>query len=132
MKIAVVIARILLGLVFLVFGFNMFFHFIPMQPMPGDAGTITGLMFVHGWFTFFGVIYVVAGLLLLIGRYVPLGLVLLGPVIVNILLFHLTLLPKGVGPGLVCAVLEIFLIYAYWPAFAPVFSRDVARVRTLP
>ena len=128
MKIAVVIARVLLGLVFLVFGLNMFFHFIPQPPMTGDAGTLGGLMFVHGWFTFYGILYVIAGILLLVGRYVPVALVILGPIIVNILLFHLTLLPKGVGPGLVCAVLELFLIYAYWPAFAPIFHQNTARI----
>ena len=121
MKIAVVIARVLLGLVFLVFGLNMFFHFIPQQPMPGDAGTLAVLMFTHGWFTFYGVLYVVAGLLLLVGRYVPVALVLLGPILVNILLFHLTLYPKGIGPGLVCAALEVFLLYVYWPAFKGIF-----------
>ena len=128
MKIAVIIARILLGLVFLVFGLNMFFHFIPQQPMPGDAGTMAGLMFVHGWFTFYGILYVIAGLLLLVGRYVPVALVLLGPIIVNILLFHLTLAPHGIGPGLVCALLELFLIYAYWPAFTRIFHPDVTRL----
>src|ERR1700730_12408694 len=120
MKIAVVIARVLLGLVFLVFGLNFYFHFIPQQTPPGDAGTMGTLMFEHGWFAFFGVLYVVAGLLLLVGRYVPLGLLLLAPIIVNILLFHITLAPSGIGPGLVCTVLEIFLIYAYWPAFASI------------
>ena len=129
MKIAVLIARVLLGLVFLVFGLNMFFHFIPQPPMTGDVGTMMTLMFVHGWFLFFGILYVIGGLLLLVGRYVPLGLVLLGPIIVNILLFHLTLNPQGIGPGLVCAVLELFLIWAYWPAFAGIFSLDGSRFR---
>jgi putative oxidoreductase len=122
MKIAVVIARVLLGLIFLVFGLNTFFHFIPDQPIPGDAGTISMLMFQHGWFSFYGVLYVVGGILLLVGRYVPLGLLLLAPIIVNILLFHITLAPSGIGPGLVCAVLEIFLIYAYRGAFAHFFA----------
>jgi putative oxidoreductase len=127
MKIAVVIARILLGLVFLIFGLNVFFHFIPQQAMPGDAGTLAGLMFLHGWFMFYGILYVVAGALLLLGRYVPVALVLLGPIIVNILLFHLTLAPSGIVPGLVCALLEIFLLYAYWPAFAGIFRSGDAR-----
>ena len=130
MKIAVIIARVLLGLMFLVFGLNAFFHFIPQPPMPGDAGTLGTLMFVHGWFTFYGILYVIAGVLLLVGMYVPVALVILGPIIVNILLFHLTLAPAAIGPGLVCALLELFLIYAYWPAFAGIFSRDVARFRT--
>ena len=117
MKIAVVIARILLGLPFLVFGLNDFFHFMPMQPLPGDAGVLATIMYTHGWLFFHGLLYVIAGILLLVGRYVPVALVILGPIIVNILVFHLTLLPAGIGPGLVCAVLEIFLIWAYWPAF---------------
>jgi uncharacterized membrane protein YphA (DoxX/SURF4 family) len=122
MKIAVLIARILLGLVFLVFGLNNFLHFIPMPPIPGDAGTLSTIMFTHGWITFHGVLYVIAGILLIVGRYVPVGLVILGPILVNILLFHLTLAPGGIGPGLVCAVLELFLIYAYWPAFRAIFT----------
>lgn len=122
MKIAVLIARILLGLIFLVFGFNIFFNFIPQPPMTGDIGTLTTLMFQHRWFHFYGVLYVVGGLLLLVGRYVPIGLVLLGPIIVNILLFHLTLAPSGIVPGLVCALLEVFLIYAYWPSFRALFD----------
>jgi uncharacterized membrane protein YphA (DoxX/SURF4 family) len=122
MKIAVVIARILLGLPFLIFGLNDFFHFIPMQPIPGDAGTLVMIMYTHGWLTFHGILYVIAGLLLVVGRYVPVALVLLGPIIVNILLFHLTLAPSGIGPGLVCAVLEVFLIWAYWPAFQGIFT----------
>jgi putative oxidoreductase len=132
MKIAIVIARILLGLMFFVFGLNNFFHFIPMQPIPGDAGVLMGLMFQHGWFTFYGILYVVGGLLLLVGRYVPVGLVLLGPIIVNILLFHATMAPSGIGMGLVCAVLEVFLIWAYWPSFEGIFSADGSRLRVLP
>jgi uncharacterized membrane protein YphA (DoxX/SURF4 family) len=121
MKIAVIIARILLGLVFLVYGLNDFFHFIPMPPIPGDAGVLVTILYTHGWLIFHGLLYVIAGVLLLVGRYVPVALVILGPIIVNILVFHLTLFPAGIGPGLVCAVLEIFLIYAYWPAFQGIF-----------
>jgi putative oxidoreductase len=122
MKIAVMIARILLGLAFLVFGLNNLHPFMPMQMPPGDAGTLSAIMFMHHWITFHGVLYVIAGILLIVGRYVPVGLVILGPILVNILLFHLTLLPAGIGPGLVCAVLEIFLIWAYWPAFRGIFT----------
>jgi putative oxidoreductase len=127
MKIAVVIARILLGLVFLVFGLNNFIHFIPQQPIPGDAGALGELLFRHGWFTFHGLLEVVAGALLLVGRYVPIALVLLGPILVNILVFHITLAPAGIGPGLVCTLLELFLIYAYWPAFEGIFTADGRR-----
>lgn len=127
MKIAVLIARILLGLMFTVFGLNIYFRFIPMQPMPGDIGALMDLMFKHGWFTFYGLFYVVGGLLILIGRFVPIGLVLLGPIIVNILLFHVTLNPSGIGMGLVAALLEIFLIYAYREHFKPLFTAGWVR-----
>ena len=127
MKIAVVIARILLGLVFLVFGLNNFFHFMPNQPIPGDAGVLANVLFRHGWFTFHGLLEVVAGVLLLVGRYVPVALVLLGPILVNILMFHFTLAPSGYWPGLICTVLEVFLIYAYWPAFEGIFTSDGRR-----
>jgi putative oxidoreductase len=122
MKIAVVIARVLLGLIFVVFGLNIYFNFIPSPPMSGDVGTLMGLMFKHGWFTFYGLLYLVGGLLLLIGRFVPIGLVLLGPIIVNVLLFHLTFNPSGIGPGLLVTVLEIFLIYAYREHFKSLFT----------
>jgi putative oxidoreductase len=122
MKIAVLIARILLGLVFLVFGLNIYLMFMPAPPPQGDAGAISSLMFAHRWFHFYGLLYLIAGVLLLIGRYVPVGLVILGPILVNILLFHLTLAPSGIGPGVVCALLEVFLIYAYWPAFRGIFT----------
>jgi putative oxidoreductase len=122
MKIAVLIARILLGLVFLVFGLNNLHPFMPMQTPPGDAGTLATIMFVHGWVVFHGVLYVIAAVLLLVGRYVPVALVILGPILVNILVFHFTLAPVGYQPGLICAVLEVFLIYAYWPAFRAIFT----------
>jgi len=122
MKIAVVIARILLGLPFLVFGLNDFLHFFPNQPIPGDAGTMVTIMQTHGWLTFHGLLYVVAGVLLVAGWYVPVALVILGPILVNILLFHATLAPTGFAPGIICTLLEVFLIYAYWPAFRGIFT----------
>ena len=125
MKIAVVIARIVLGLPFLIFGLNNFFHFIPMQPMPGDAGAFATIMATHGWLIFHGLLYVIAGVLLIVGRYVPVALVILGPILVNILLFHFTLAPTGFAPGIICAVLELFLIYAYWPAFRGIFTSNM-------
>jgi putative oxidoreductase len=128
MKIAVLIARILLGVVFLFFGSNELFHFLPTPPIPGDAGTMATIMYTHGWFTFHGVLYMIAGLLLVVGRYVPVGLVILGPILVNILLFHATLAPTGFAPGVVCSLLELFLIYAYWPAFRAIFTAKMEPV----
>ena len=128
MKIAVLIARILLGLLFLVFGLNTFLHFIPMQLPPGDAGAIAGLMFKHGWSSFIGVLQVIGGALLLIGRFVPLGLVILSPIIVVILLYHITLAPEDIGLGLIAAILAIFLIWAYREHFKPLFESTLRQL----
>jgi hypothetical protein len=122
MKIATLIARILLGLMFTVFGLNTFFHFLPMQLSPGDAGTLLGLMFKHGWFTFIGLLYVIAGVLLLIGRYMGIALTILGPIIVVILLFHITFEPATIGMALFAAALEIFLICSYRHYFGSIFK----------
>jgi uncharacterized membrane protein YphA (DoxX/SURF4 family) len=121
-KIAVLIARILLGLVFTIFGVNTFLHFLPMTPPPGDPGVFFGLLFRYGWFAFIGILYIVAGVLLLIGRYVGVALTILGPIIVVILLFHITMNPQGIGLALFVAVLEVFLIYAHWHHFGPVLN----------
>ena len=117
MKIATLIARILLGLMFTVFGLNGFLHFMPMQLSPGDAGTLFTIMFKYGWVTFISVLYIIGGVLLLMGRYIGVALTILGPIIVVILLYHITMDPKNIGMGLFAALLEVFLIYAYWHHF---------------
>lgn len=117
MKIAVLIARILLGAPFVLFGLNAFLRFLPEQLPPGDAGTMLSLMIHHHWVLVLGALYLVGGLLLLIGRYVGVGLTLLAPPLVVIVLFHLTLMPQMMGMALFFAALEIFLIYAYWHHF---------------
>jgi len=101
MKIAEIIARILLGLVFVVFGSNAFLHFIKAPPMSGPAGDFINAMMDSGYVKVVGFCQVAGGLLLLLGRFVPLGLTLLGPVIVNILCYHIFLNHEGwqVGGG---------------------------------
>src|SRR5437762_13269791 len=94
MKIATIIARILLGLIFVVFGSNAFLHFIPMGPRPpGLAGEYFHAFAASGQVYVIGALQVIAGVLLLIGRFVPLGLTILGAIIVNIWLFHTFLAP---------------------------------------
>src|ERR1700692_3502049 len=118
----IVVARVLLGALFLMFGLNFFLHFLKM-PMPtGDAGTYMGVLFMHHFLYVVGALQVIGGLLLLVGRFVPLGLVLLGPVIVNILLYHLLLEPAGVAPGVTVTVLELFLLFAYRKSFRGLFD----------
>ena len=89
MKIVEIIVRVLLGLVFTVFGSNAFLHFIPMPPMSGPSGAFIGAMNETHYLYAVAGCQVAGGLILLIGRYIPLGLTLLGPVIVNILCFHI-------------------------------------------
>src|SRR5678816_43576 len=98
MRIVALVARILLGLIFFVFGLNGFLQFIPMGPMPtGLAGQFIGALAQSHYFWVVAALQVIGGALLLINRYVPLGLVLLGPVIVNILCYHVFLNPTGIG-----------------------------------
>jgi len=123
MKIAVAISRILLGLVFAVFGFNKIVPFMHPAMPTGDAGALMVLMYSHGWLTFYGFVETASGLMLLFGRYVPLALTLLAGLITNILLFGLTLAPSGLVIGLVIGLLELFLVYAYRDSFAGIFDR---------
>ena len=119
MKIATVIARVLLGLVFVVFGSNAFLHFIPMPPLPQNlAGDYTRVFIASGYVYVIGALQVIGGLLLLIGRFVPLGLTILGAIIVNILIFHALMAPEGFAIGLIVTALEIFLVWRYRDAFA--------------
>jgi len=122
MKVATIIARVLLGLIFVVFGSNIFLHFIPMPPPPpGLLGDFTKALFVSHYLHVVAVFQILGGLLLLIGRFVPLGLVLLAPVIVNIDLVHILMEPSGLPMAAVVTLLEIFLIWRYRDAFAGIF-----------
>lgn len=119
MKIATMIARILLGLMFLVFGLNKLFPFMPAQPMPpGVAGQFMGAMFSSHYIVAVGAFEVVGGLLLLIGLYVPLGLCLLAPIIVNILLTGALLVHQALGSGIVVAILWIIVYWRVRSAFS--------------
>jgi uncharacterized membrane protein YphA (DoxX/SURF4 family) len=118
MKIAATIARILLGLIFVVFGLNAFLHFLPMPPMQGLSAQFMGALFLSHYLYAIKCFEISGGLLLLIGRYIPLGLTLLGPVIVNILFFHIFLDPSGLPLSVVVAVLALFLLWQNRSAFA--------------
>lgn len=122
MKYAIIIARVLLGLMFAVFGSNAFLHFIPMPPMQGLPGQFIGALFSSGYIYAIAGVQVVGGLLLLIGRFVPLGLTLLGPVIVNIVLYHIFLDPSGLGMAIVISILALFLLWVYRYKFPAIFQ----------
>ena len=95
MKIITVIARVLLGFIFLVFGLNGFLHFIPSSPPSGTAGQFVGALFVSHYLVPIFLLQIISAVLLLVNRYVPLALTLLAPIIVNILLIHTLMLPSG-------------------------------------
>jgi len=125
MKIATLIARILLGLLFLVFELNGFLHFIPMAPPAGVAGQYMGALFLSHYLVAVFVLQTIGGALLLANRFVPLALVLLGPVLVNILLFHALMAPEGMPVALFATVLWAILFYAVRRAFVGVLVQRV-------
>jgi uncharacterized membrane protein YphA (DoxX/SURF4 family) len=118
-------ARFLLGATFFVFGLNGFLNFIPPPSEPLPQGAIElGTAFMKSGYLFQLIkgTEVVAGLLLLANRFVPLALVVLAPVIVNIMAFHLWLLPSGTGLSVVLLGLELFLAWAYRQAYTPLLA----------
>lgn len=105
-------ARLIMGLIFVVFGLNGFFHFIPMPPMPEAAGKFMGALGATGYFfPFLKVCEIVAGLFLVIGAFVPLALIILAPIIINIVLFHAFLAPGGMLLPIVLVILEAYLAF---------------------
>jgi putative oxidoreductase len=125
MKIASLIARLLLGLIFLVFGLNGFLHFIPMPPPKGLAAQqFGGAIFTsHYWVVIFG-IQVIGGVLLLVNKFLPLAIVVLGPVIVNIFFFHVLMAPEGVPLAIVVVVLWVILAVRYKQYLAGIFVQN--------
>jgi putative oxidoreductase len=122
MKIAVLIARLLLGLIFIVFGLNGFLNFLSMGPMPtGLAGQFIGALALSHYFWVVAGLQVIGGVLLLVNRFVPLALVLLGPVIVNILCYHVFLNPTGVALALVVTILWFIVFYWHRQYFSGIF-----------
>jgi putative oxidoreductase len=122
MKIAAMISRYLLGLIFLVFGLNGFLHFIPMPPPTGPAlQYFLGITSNHYWVVIFAT-QVLGGALLLVNRYVPLSLVILGPVIVNILAFHFLMAPAGLPLAIVVTVLWFVVATRNWKYLAGILT----------
>ncbi len=121
-------ARILLGLVFFVFGLNGFLQFLPTPPAPERAMTFLGALAATGYmFPLIKSVEVVGGALLLSNRFVPLALAIVAPNVVNIVLFHAVLAPAGLPVALFVLALEIFTAWSYRAAFAPML-----RARTAP
>lgn len=125
MKIVTLIARNLLGLIFVVFGLNGFLHFIPMPPPTGLAGQYFSVLSASHYMVPVFLLQLIGGVLLLANRFVPLALVLLAPVIVNILLFHSLMAPEGLPLALIVTVLWLIVFARLRSAFAGVLAMRV-------
>src|SRR5258708_6565699 len=122
MRTVSVIARYLAGVIFLVFGLNGFLHFIPLPPPGGIAGQFMGALYVsHYLWVIFG-FQVIAGVLLLVNRYVPLAVAVLAPIIVNILTFHFLMAPSGLPLALFVTILWALIFIDVRPAFSGLFQ----------
>jgi putative oxidoreductase len=122
MKIVTMIARLLLGLIFFVLGLNGFLNFLSMGPMPtGLAGQFIGALVLSHYMWVVAGLQVAGGALMLVNRYVPLGLVLLGPVVVNIILYHLFLNLSGIALAIVVTILWFIVFYGHRQYFSGIF-----------
>lgn len=126
MRIVALVCRILFGIMFVVFGLNGFLHFIPMGEVPPPdslPGKFLGSLMASGFMHLVSALQVVGGVLVLLGITAPLGLVLLGPIVVVALLFHLLMAGgHGIAPAAMATVLEGILIFAYRGHFAGIFD----------
>lgn len=121
MKIVTIIARVLLGLMFFVFGLNPFLKFLPMPPLEGVWGQFLGALFVSHFVWLVGATQVISGALFLIGRYVPLAIALSGPVLLNIVAYHVTMQPHGAQPAVLAVICWLILFWRYRESFAPLW-----------
>ncbi|TBX71050.1 DoxX protein [Flavobacterium silvisoli] len=116
------IVRVVLGLVLIVFGANKFLHFIPAEPLTGAAGEFMNSLGATGYiFPVVGVFEVIIGVLLVFRKWVAFALILLAPISINILLFHLFLDIPGLGVALLVVVFNTILIYKHWQQYKPLF-----------
>lgn len=125
-KVTLVI-RIVLGLMLLIFGLNKFMGFMEMPEMPEAAGSFMGALVQSGYMMpLIGLTEIVTGALLLSGFFVPLAAVLLAPLSLNIILFHLALAPAAIVPGLIVFVLNLYLLFAFKPAYSALLQPKYA------
>ena len=125
MKIGSTIARYLIALVFIVFGLNGFLHFLPMKPPSSDlAMQFFTVMSASHYLAVVFALQLIAGVLFLFPRTVPLALIIAGPLIVNILLFHVLMDPGGIAPGLVVTTLWFVIYRQFRVAFSGIFFTE--------
>lgn len=117
------LVRIILGILLVVFGSNMFLHFIPLPPPAGNAAAFMNSLGATGYiFPFVGMLELIIGIMLLLKKWVAFALILLAPISINILLFHLFLDIPGVGVALLVVVFNSILIYKHWKQYIPLFN----------
>lgn len=126
-RILPLVARVLLGLIFFVFGLNGFLHFLPMPPHPGPADDFGRALAATGYmFPLLKGTEVVAGAALLAGRWVPLALTVLAPIVVNIAAFHIFLTPGEPAMAILLVFLLAFLAWTYRSSFRGVLDPHAA------
>ena len=121
MKIVTVIVRILLGVIFFVFGLNGFVGFIPMPPLAGAAGAFIGALFSSHYLYLVSGVQLIAGVLLLTNQFVPLAVAMLAPMLANILTYHLTMQMEGLPLALITTLLWAVLAWRYRAHFTALF-----------
>jgi putative oxidoreductase len=122
MKIASLSARLLLGVIFFVFGLNGFVHFLTIPSVEGIASQFMGALFLSHYLAFIFFLELIAGVLLLANRLVPLALVMLGPIVVNIFFFHALMAPSGILRALAVAFLWLMVAGFHRRYFAGIFT----------
>ncbi len=112
MKQATIIIRSLLGLIFVVFGANYFLKFLPMPEMEGPPAEFMGAMAATGYLAVVKILEIIGGALTLSGRLTPVGLCILGPIVVNIALFNIFMEKQFNPVALAVGLFSLFLLYA--------------------
>ncbi|HET6219889.1 MAG TPA: DoxX family membrane protein [Acidobacteriaceae bacterium] len=123
MRIVVVIARVVLGLMFVFFGLNGFLNFLPAPTLTGVSGAFLGAMVSSHYVYLVCVVQVLGGLLLLVNQFLPLGVALLAPIIANIINYHFTMQRGGAQLAILATILWVFLAWKSRAYFAPLATR---------
>jgi len=119
----ILVARIVLSIILIVFGSNKFLHFMPMFQANIRAESFFNGMINSGYlFPALGILEMFVGLMLITKKSVPFALIVLTPISINIILFHIFLFPQGILPGLIVFVLNIYLVKKYWHRYESLFD----------
>ena len=114
--------RILFGVFCLIFGLNKFLNFIPFPPIEGDGATLMTIYATSGFFKIIGILEIVFGLALIVGKYVPISLTFLIAIMFNALIFHALHDMGGIGGAVLGMILGCVLAYAYKDKFKDLLS----------